>query len=189
MSPVNSRPDARPSLFRVPALTATWPSRGRAGFKLFAANRSSSGVQREKVGRHRQRQVMAESRQCGFQFARRNPDVQSGRMVPPKPELCGNLERRLVAVSGPSERVLENTTNGRNAASRPPSCQGRSSRHGKIMTTAARQSTPAHVGAQVFRREGPWPLPYSHRGRLNRAHDRRSAIVGTLLCWAGLPPL
>jgi hypothetical protein len=41
--------------------------------------------------------VVAESRQCGFQFARRNSDIQSGWVVPPKPKLCGNLERRVVA--------------------------------------------------------------------------------------------
>ena len=47
-----------------------WPSRGRVRFKLLAANRSSSGVQREKFGRHRQRQVMAEGRprQPAFQW-------------------------------------------------------------------------------------------------------------------------
>jgi hypothetical protein len=39
----------------------SWPSRAKVGFNLLAANRSSSGVQREKFGRHDQRQVMAAS--------------------------------------------------------------------------------------------------------------------------------
>jgi hypothetical protein len=44
---------------------------------------------------------MAESRQRGFQCARRSPNTQSGRMVPPKPEWCGNLERWVVTEMRP----------------------------------------------------------------------------------------
>lgn len=43
-----------------------------------------------------QRRLMVESKQCGFLFARCSPQTQFGRMVPPKPELCGNLEQQVV---------------------------------------------------------------------------------------------
>jgi len=41
---------------------------------------------------------VAESRQRGFQVARRNPDIQSGRLVHLKPELGSDLERQVLAV-------------------------------------------------------------------------------------------
>jgi hypothetical protein len=70
-----SAPNAQMAAYAVASTTALGRSRGKLSFKLLAANQSSSGVQRETNGRHRQRPAMAESRQLGLQFARHKPNI------------------------------------------------------------------------------------------------------------------